>query len=204
MPKSKKDGGQRYDWEALKIEYVTSDMSLRQLAVKHGINTKTVFDKSKADNWFATKKKYQKDTTAKAIAKASAKKANKMANEIASVDSISDALMGALKDGSFYNKHVVTESVPAPEGIGVVSVTYAKDLEYLNAKATKDVLQSLKIVEELKRSLNGILNERQQIDRDRLQLERERFEFEKQKATQRTDVEKSNYGVVILPEVLHE
>ena len=56
MAKSKKDGGQRYDWNLIMTDYVTnSDSSLRKIAEKYGIRFTTVKDKAKADSWFATK-----------------------------------------------------------------------------------------------------------------------------------------------------
>ena len=58
MPaKPKNNGGRRsIDWEKLKLEYMADPkMSLRKLAVKHGVSFTTVKTKSKADNWFAAK-----------------------------------------------------------------------------------------------------------------------------------------------------
>ena len=50
----KKDGWQRYDWNAIEFEYVTSldYMGLRQLAKKYGCNIKTRARHSKKDHWF--------------------------------------------------------------------------------------------------------------------------------------------------------
>ena len=47
--KSKKDGGQRYDWNLIMTEYVTnSDSSLEKIAKKYGIRLATVKEKSSA------------------------------------------------------------------------------------------------------------------------------------------------------------
>lgn len=170
----KKDGGQRYDWESLKIEYVTTDISLRQLASKHGIREATVNDHSKAEGWFATKKKYKQDTAVKAIAKASTKRANSLARLMESSDKLLQHIEKAIDDTEQFNKYIVTESAPAPEGIGVVSVTYEKEFSKIDTKAIRDLANSI-------RTLADVMGYQKPTDVEKLKLERERFEFEKQK-----------------------
>ena len=68
---SKKDGGQRYDWEKIKLDYVTTPgSSLKKIAEKYGIRFATVADKSSADSWFATKREYQQEVSRQALKKA--------------------------------------------------------------------------------------------------------------------------------------
>lgn len=206
--KSKKDGGQRYDWEKIKRDYVSNPkLSLRDISKKYGIRQKTVFDKSKADNWFATKKKVQEEVSAKAIAKATATKANKLANEMLATEMLSSKLLDALNDPEQFNRYVVQETESYQDGT-MKSETVEKKFEKLDTKAMKDIAQTLKAVEEMKRGFYNIMKaeqlERINIEKERLQLEKERLEWEKQKQAERngqTDNGES-YGVVLMPPVL--
>ena len=195
MPeKPYKNGRQNYDWGALKIEYVTTDISLRKLAAKHNIRVSTVTNKSRADNWFAEKQKYKKESTARAIAKATTKKANSLAKLMESSDKLLKHIEKAINDTEQFNKYIVTESAPAPEGIGVVSVTYEKEFSKVDTKAIRDLATSI-------RTLADVMGYQKPGEAEKLKLEREKFEWEKQKAQAFAPQDESTYGVVILPEV---
>jgi hypothetical protein len=172
--KSKKDGGQRYDWNLIMTEYVTnSDSSLEKIAKKYGIRLATVKEKSSADSWFATKKEYQKKVRQKACQKLLPKKANELAGLVTISDHIEKAILKAIEDDPLYfYKHIISENLSEKDA----------ELSILNVKAMKDMMRVVKDVEDVKRSINEIKREDQRIAAERLQLERERFEFEKQKA----------------------
>lgn len=211
-------GGIRHDWKAIKHEYVTNpEMSLRKIAKKYGVSENSIYKKSKAEGWFATRKKHQAKVVAKAIAKTEDKQVKELAKELAAVDCISDKIAEMLEDTRQFNKHFVEIG----EGKGVYH-TELWEYDKVDVKQMKDTLASLKMIEEMKRSLLGI----QRIEQiERKQLERERFEFDKEIQLARLELEKEKialerernalrsanmddddtvYGVVVLPEVLPE
>lgn len=189
----KKDGGQdkskhgnRYDWDLIKRDYVTNPKSsLKKIAEKYGIHFTTVNKHSKADNWFATKKEYQKEVQAKVLAKCATKQADELAKELASVDNIADRIQKMLADEDQFNRHIVQETELSDSGIPM-TVTTEKIFTKTDVRAMKDALQSLKMIEEMKRSMLDLQRaevlHRAQIEKERLALEREKFEWEKQKA----------------------
>ena len=185
MPeKPKKLGRQNYDWESIKMDYVTDPQSsIRRISEKYGIRQNTVANKSKADNWFATKKKYQEEVTSKALAKAASKDANRMARLLNVTDKLTEQIEKALADPEQLYKQFVPETVS--ENGTTISTFVDKKSEKFDSKAAKDMLQSLKMIEELNRSLKNIQKaealHRQNIEIERLKLERERLEFEKSK-----------------------
>ena len=185
MPeKPKKLGRQNYDWESIKMDYVTDPQSsIRKISDKYGIRAKIVANKSKADNWFATKKQYQKRVATKALSKAATKDANRMARLLNATDKLTEQIEKALADPEQLYKQFVPETVS--ENGTTISTFVDKTSEKFDSKAAKDMLQSLKMIEELNRSLKSIQKaealHRQNIENERLKLERERFEFEKSK-----------------------
>lgn len=188
MPeKPKKDGGQRYDWETIKLDYVTHpESSIRWISDKYGIRRDTVQKKCKADDWFATKKKYQKKVVSKAMDRAVSRDANKLANLMTIADGIEKVLMKAIEDDQQFNRHIVPETVDdITNGVRVQSMT-EKTMDKIDTKALKEAASTLKLLEDMKRSLYNI-QKAEQLNRDRrenekLKMERERLEMEKLKA----------------------
>lgn len=187
MPeKPKKLGRQNYDWETIKIDYVTDPKSsIKKISEKYGIRYRTVADKSKADDWFATKKNYTKQVTIKTLEKASTKQANKLANLMTIADGLEKVLMKAIEDDQQFNRHIVPETVDdITNGVRVQSMT-EKTMDKIDTKALKEAASTLKLLEDMKRSLYNI-QKAEQLNRDRrenekLKMERERLEMEKLK-----------------------
>ena len=75
----------------------------------------------------------------------------------------------------------------------------------------KDSMQALKMIEDMTRSLHNIQKaeaiQRQQIERERLEIEKERLELERERnalRSQNMGADESQYGVVLIPEVLED
>ena len=192
MPKDqkKKTGRQNYDWGKIQHEYVTDpEMSLRRIAKKHGINYQTVAKRSKAEGWFATRKKHQSDVVSKAISQTGTKQAKELSRELGFLNTMQDRMSEMLADENQFKRHIVLDNLESKE---VVAEKY-------DTHAMKDAFQMLEIMEKLSRSLLDIQRleamQKHEIDVQRMQLEREKFEFEKQKAEfGKTD---NNYAIRI-------
>lgn len=201
----KKTGRQNYDWETIKTDYVTSDLSLRAIAEKYRIRPRTVTDRASAESWFATKKEFKKKTTEKAIAKVATRKANQLAKEIEAADKISSVLTKALSDLDQFNRHLVIETAKDDTGMQITT-TVEKTFDKLDTRALKEVAQTLKLVEDIKRSLLNIetmeQHNRRLREQKRLEIEEERLKIEQQKANISTGGDEDNCGIMLLPEVL--
>ena len=199
--KSKKDGGQRYDWNLIMTEYVTdSGSSLEKISKKYGIRLATVKEKSSADSWFATKKEFQKKVRQEARQKVLPKKADDLAGLVTASDYIEKAILKAFNDPEYFNKHLVNKDLSEEQAT----------LDILNTKAMKDMMRVIKDVEDVKRSILDIKRsdaaERLAIERERLELEKERIALERERNALRSQNMASendaNYGVVLIPEVI--
>lgn len=56
MSEKKKNGRQNYDWKKMKLDYVTSNLSLKDIAEKYHVRYRTVSDRSSKYGWVAAKK----------------------------------------------------------------------------------------------------------------------------------------------------
>lgn len=175
MPKKpSKNGRQNYDWEKIKNDYVTDfTSSQKKISEKYGISLVTVAKRSKADDWFATKKKYQQKVTEKLIEKVSEKNADKLANAMIAASNIADAILRKSQDPDQFCRYIVQEG--NAESYGSSEYVFEK----MDMKAAKEAIAALKGVDDL---LRGYYNIQKADALERARLEREKFEFEKQKA----------------------
>lgn len=203
-------GGIRHDWAAIKHEYVTDpNASLRKIAKKYGVSYCAIANKSKADNWFATRKKTQADIVSKGISKT----VNKMANELSKESDFLERMKGhmgkMLQDDMQYQRHLVETKTFDEEG-GMSITTEERVYNKFDSKAMKDSMQILQMMESMTRSLYNIQKaealERQQIERERLELEKERLALERERNALRSgntgSEDNMRYGVVLIPEVI--
>ena len=175
MPaKPKKNGRQNYDWEMIKRDYVTDPYSSQQkISEKYGISLVSIRKHSKADDWLATKKKYQRELTEKVIEKVSAKNADKLANAIIAASNIADAILKKSQDPDQFCRYIVQEG--NAESYGSTEYVFEK----MDMRAAKEAISALKGVDDL---LRGYYNIQKAEALEKARLEREKFEFEKQKA----------------------
>lgn len=204
--KPKKNGRQNYDWSKIKADYISNaDMSLRKLATKYGVSVTTIRNKSKAENWFATKKETQEKIATQAVAKLVTKKANALAKELESVEKLSDILSKALLDEQQFNRYIVNETVSDQESS--MSTSNEKIFEALDTRRLREAASTLKLIEEMKRSMLNIQKmsevNRELREQRRLEMEEERLKMDQQRMNLGTGDEE-DHGILILPEVLHE
>ena len=182
--KPKKTGRQNYDWDVIKLDYISNPKSsINQISEKYGIRRATVSQKSRENGWANAKKEYLQKVSTKASTKASTKQADRLARLIDATDKIAEVLEGALKDPEQFYRQFVPETVS--EDGTMISTYVDKTSKKLDTRAIKDVMQSVKMLEDINRSLHNIqkaetLNKERRED-ERLKIERERFEFEKSK-----------------------
>lgn len=195
------------DWETIRIDYITHrELSLRAICDKYKLQFGTLANRCRHEGWAEQKKKYLEKVVDRAISKAVTREANKLAKLITVSDNLTKVLLGAVEDEQqFYRQYV-----PETYGEDGSSVTTYQDKvsKKLDTRAVKDVAASIKMLEEIQRSLNNLqraadLNRERRED-EKLQLERERLELEKAKAAKGTVTDDSECGVVMLPEVLDE
>lgn len=202
--KPRKTGRQNYDWDAIKLDYISNPKSSQKyISEKYGIRLATVADRCRKDSWVEAKKKHLEKVSAKASEKASTKQADALARLTVVADKLAGVLEKAVEDEQQFNRHIVMESTS--DGNWSMSTMIEKQFDKIDNRALKDTIQSLKMLEDIQRSLKNIqsaerLNKERRED-EKLQIEKERWEAEKARQNI-VSGEDNNAGVVILPEVL--
>ena len=81
------------DWKTIETEYVTTDISHRQLAEKYGICRSTISKKATDDKWSEKRNKHRDRTVSKAVSAVGTKQAERTAKLIG----VSDLLLDKVK-----------------------------------------------------------------------------------------------------------
>lgn len=191
-----------YDWSKIKAEYISSSISLRDLAEKYGVSFSTLSKRAKREAWTKERDKTSGIIATKVIQKATTKIANRVANgldkEYAIADKLADVLARALSDDQQFNRYLVKTKVKSP--LMDMEKVVERQFDKLDMQAIANAVKSLQGVESVKRRIKGILTEP---ERQRNEIDREKLELEKRKAD--TPIgDNTQSGVVELASVLPE
>ena len=176
-----------YDWDKIRTDYITSDLSLKDISEKYGVQQRLVNTKSAEQGWVDQRKKYNAKVVEKAVNKVATKRANQLAKELAIADNISNVLKKALDDAEQFNRYIIdtTTRVDGTE----IRTSEEKTFEKVDMRALKDAAAALRLVEEMKRSMAGILRveeiNRNRREEKRLKLEEEKLQLQKEQTEAR-------------------
>ena len=191
-----------YDWDKIRTEYITSDLSLKDISEKYGVQQRLVNTKSAEQGWVDQRKKYNAKVVEKAVNKVATKRANQLAKELAIADNISNVLKKALDDAEQFNRYIIdtTTRVDGTE----IRTSEEKTFEKVDMRALKDAAAALRLVEEMKRSMAGILRveeiNRNRREEKRLKLEEEKLQLQKEQ----TEARKPDTDIKVVITVFEE
>lgn len=175
----------KVDWEKIKTEYITGNISYRKLAEKYKIALTTLTSRAKKEKWYDEKLKSKDRIVRKAVQKAENRQANVYAKELTLLNKLESHLDKALSDVDQFNRHIVSEGI----GEGM-SVTEERLYSKADMRALADAAKTLQLVEKMKKSMNNILSLEQQeqmaIARAKLELERKKAEIAEHQDTEIT------------------
>lgn len=148
-------------WDEIKTEYITSDISSRDLAKKHGVPYSTLNNRMSRGKWAEQRKQHCCNVDAMALEKSAEQSATRIAAALAQENDIVDSFLKMLKDS------VDSDSYTTSEG-------------KLNVQKVKDAAYAMSKLIELKRLITGVqtVGEEQayKIASERLNLERKKIE----------------------------
>lgn len=178
---------QKYDWNALKTEFVTSDISASALAKKYSINPNTLYRHYQIERWNEARREYLGNVMEKCADKAADIAAMKLAKEIDIANKLSDVLDEAVSDKKQFQRYVVKE-----KDADGSTVTDEKIFGKVDMKSLNNALKALQTLEEIKRVMYGIVTP---IEERKLRV------AEEKQAGGGKDGQENETGVVMLPEV---
>lgn len=172
----------KYDWNAIKTEFVTGDISAAALAKKHNINKATLYRHYELERWNEAKREYLESVMAKCADKAAYFAAIKLSREIDIAGKLGNILNDAVSDEKQFNRYLVKEKDSDGN-----AVTDERIFDKIDMKSLNDAIKALQSLEEIRRVMYGIASPAQE----------RQFKLEEEKLKQK----QNECGVVMLPQV---
>lgn len=174
----------RPSWEELKAEYITGNMSYRDLAKKHKMSAPLIMKRGGKEGWFELRKQNGQKVMAKLTERVNNEKVNKLATIAESADKMADTIHRVMEDTDqfFRRTNLAGEEIVSQKA---------------DTKAMKELASAMKDLTSVLRNVYNIPTEAESIS---LQIARERLEIEKKNAEREEDMGVTT-GIVLIPQV---
>ena len=165
----------KVDWEKIRLEYVTTRCSYRQLSEKYGVAIGNISKVSVREHWKEQRERFVHDVSKKAEEKEKRNQVNRLARLTKATTKAVDVAMKALDDDKQFNRYIISEGIG-----GGATETEERIFDKVDTKALKDLTGVLKDLTALMRDFYNIPTpaqaEAQRIAAERLELERKKAE----------------------------
>lgn len=178
-------------WDKIKTEYITTEISFRKLAEKYNISASTLTKRAAKEQWAKKRKTHRNKVVSKTTEKTAQRQANKLVKLQESVDKLTALIDTALDDTKQLYMYV--------DLMNHKTFTSKK----LDTKAIKDLSSSMKDLTSVIRNIYNIPTEQ---ENSAMKLARDKYELDRRKveAAMGDDEEDTESGVVLIPPVMEE
>lgn len=163
------------DWDALRTEYVTTEISLSKLAEKHGVTKGALGMRCSKEKWVEERKRYKNGVITKTIRKHQEQDVKRLCKLMDATEKLIDISLRAINDEQQYNRFIVTEGI----GEGM-SETSEKIFQKVDTRALKDTVAVLKDLTSMVRDFYDVPTAAQREQRD---INLARLKLDEQKAS---------------------
>ena len=202
------------NWEMIKTEYISTDISQRKLAAKYGVPMSNLKRRSKAENWVICREQYKSKVVTKTLEKTASRESNRLSRLMDTTSKAIDVVVKAFADENQFNRHLIDRqekyAFPSYQGDAEDGEVDTKDLlaekrwteevifNKVDTKALKELTATLKDLTALMRDFYNIPTfaqaEAQRIAAERLELDRIKASV--------GDDDENETGVILLPNTI--
>lgn len=165
----------KVDWEKIRIEYVTTRCSYRQLSEKYGVAIGNISKVSVRERWKEQRERFVHDVYKKAEEKEKRSQVDRLARLTKATTKAVDVAMKALEDDRQFNRYIISEGIG-----GGATETTEREFAKVDTKALKELTGVIKDLTALMRDFYNIPTpaqaEAQRIAAARLDLDRKKAE----------------------------
>lgn len=138
----------KYDWNALRTEFVKGDMSFSAFAKSHGISPASVYSHSKSEKWEELRKAFRDENCESSESVAD----DKLSKELNIADKLLGVLDEAINDKKQFYRYIVKEKNGSDSG------EEEKVFEKMDMQAFNNAIKALDSLQEIKRVMYGIVS----------------------------------------------
>lgn len=150
MSKVKSPPRSKYDWDKIRDEYVSGNITLDALSEKYKIPRATIGNRSSRENWMTLRRERKK--TGAIFNEGGSDKLEKL-REISEV--LTKKISDAVSDERQFNRYLISEKASDENG-KPITVTSERCFDKLDIKALKEMTSTLKVLSECVKELYDI------------------------------------------------
>lgn len=187
------------DWEALKQQYVTTDLSLNDLVKLHSLSRSNVFAHAKDGKWAEERNQFRTEMNSRSYAHIAEKAVEDRVSLYEATREAADYLVASIlkvaKDPEGIFRHVV--QMERQDGKYREKWAEGRVLDTINSKAAQELSKAITNLASISRTLDGILDAG---EKAKLDIEREKLELSKRQTGMSDDIEQES-GIALMPGV---
>lgn len=197
--------GKKPDWNAIKIEYLTTKISYRDLAKKHDVPFSTLSRRAKEENWILERRKTGDKVVTKSVNRYVRTRAKQLSDVKTAADTMANVILKTFDDPEQFNRHLVQtrkKGVKKKDGILIpfdTETTEEKRFKKVDTRAIRDLTSAMKDLTAVLRDLYDMPSLK---DQEAIRIASEKLEIEKRKNA--IDENDETTGIVLLPQVLED
>ena len=130
-------------WHEIRTEYVTTDITHRELAEKYRLHQSTVSNRARKEKWAEEREKYRQKTQSKVVAQRSSRQAAREAKLTTLADTLVDRLQIMVEQGS--------ETLLTPKDLKHIASVLKDIKDVLGIKSDADRREQEARIEKLRR-----------------------------------------------------
>ena len=174
------------DWDAVRTTYVTTLLSLSQVAKQYDLKRHTVEERSRKEGWVAAREEFRLRATCKAVDAAVDVEADRLAGLIRAAESMVKVIESVYLDKEQFRRHLVTDTTIDEDGCKSI-VTVERQFDKVDTRAIKELSGAIKDMTYAVRNLNNLPT---QAEAEAQRIAAERLEMDKRKMDAETNVDK--------------
>lgn len=164
------------DWEAVRLAYISSVKSYRQVAREMGVSYSKTREHGRAEDWPAQRVAFQREAAERAIAAGVDQEANRLEKVINAANAMANVIDGVFADEMQFHRHLVSIKYDKDEE------TVERVFDKVDSRAIKDLTGALKDMTLVLRNLYHLPTqaeiESQRIASERLELDKRKLDAE--------------------------
>ena len=126
------------DWEKIKAEYITTDISVRELATKHGVHYTTIGKKASKEGWQDLRQQQTNTTLTKILTAVSEQKVDRATKLCNAADVLLEKIVAGMTKGDSIAPNAAKNYSDAIKNIKeILMIKSAEDIEEQRARIEK-------------------------------------------------------------------
>lgn len=187
----------KHDWEAMRLDYVTSLKSYSQISEEHQVARTLIGRRARAENWPAQRVQYRQQVARGALKKQGSKDTRQLAALMDAAELMSYQVLDLLNDEEQFNRYFDSGYVKDDMG-RMQHVHHDFTSEKVDTKALSNAAKALADMTRTMRNLYALPDYQ---DKEKARQEKRRIKLLEEK---RTGIADGDCGVVEMPGILPE